>query len=103
MLRHILLGMKDYLKDVYHDRLVRDAKELGCKVQDSYIRYNSKNNKTSKYYIDAVTWKEGSMFHYIRQRHLTAKYTKNTFVLLNDGRDSRGNCKNKCVKNKGVK
>lgn len=54
-MKHIILGIKDYCKDCWHD----------------YVLIKIWHRRDVKRYEDFgtyVTWKEGSVWHYIRQR-----------------------------------
>lgn len=65
----IWLGIKDYCKDCWHDWLFFHLKKLyknpDC-VLTYYNLYTDKFNGT-------VSWKEGSVWHYIKQRKLGKK------------------------------
>lgn len=72
MLKAVWFGIRDYIKDVQHDKLVDKAeKKFHCKVLDAAIHFGAK--KANINYIDAVTWKEGSVWHYIRQYMFTVR------------------------------
>lgn len=64
--KDILNGIHDYVKDCYHDQMMRDAKELGCVLYDKVTK-----KKSNGMHIVATAWKEGSMWHYIKQRKLS--------------------------------
>ena len=74
MLKAIWFGIKDYINDIQHDKLLRKAERFNCKVKDKIIRFNKKKMYTD--YIDAVTWKEGNVWHYIRQYIYTKRNSK---------------------------
>lgn len=67
-MKYIILGIKDWCKDTWHDWLRNRVMAYGGRVYDkayyddgSYIWYSS----------DA--WKEGNVWHYIRQRKFAKK------------------------------
>lgn len=64
-MKALWFGIKDYLYDVSHDRLIhkisRKYKQTVCD--------NISNTKKSKY-IESFEWKEGNIFHYIYNRRL---------------------------------
>ena len=62
-MKDIILGIKDYCKDCWHDWLVRRVSAYGGQVMER-CSYNRKNYRWEK----ACYWKEGSVWHYIRQR-----------------------------------
>lgn len=59
----IILGMKDYLKDIWHDYIERKWAKL---------------HKTglSANVVQWWEWKEGNLKHYINQRRIARKYGK---------------------------
>lgn len=65
-LKSIILGTKDYIKDCWHDWL--------------YHRLSKTHTNATIYFLNLgcdikeTTWKEGSIWHYIRQRRLAGKY-----------------------------
>ena len=61
-MKYIWLGIKDYSKDVYHDWLVRQYKRF-------YTKREWLDEKVNK----PIQWKEGSVWHYIRQRKMSYK------------------------------
>lgn len=69
-MKYILLGIKDYCKDVWHDWLRRRVMAYGGKVMDCAI------NCDSKFWTESDSWKEGNLWHYINQRKYAAKYRK---------------------------
>lgn len=64
-MKYIFLGIKDYLKDCWHDYLVAKLKKFGCAIYD-YIPANTE--LVSGYLKPAKTWKKGNLWDYIRQR-----------------------------------
>ena len=70
-MKAIILGIKDYCKDCWHDwlffRLQKLYKDPNC-VLTYYNIYTDEFHGT-------VSWKEGNVWHYIRQRRL-GKETK---------------------------
>lgn len=67
-MKEIILGIKDYIKDCQHDWLVRQIKKY-------YFLVESKD-ETDGYWYPLHSWKEGNVWHYIRQRRI-AKTIKN--------------------------
>lgn len=63
--KDVIQGLHDYLKDCYHDKMIEDAEELGCVLYDTVTK--KKNNPI---HIVATTWKEGNLWHYIKQRQI---------------------------------
>lgn len=62
---YILLGIYDYIRDCYHDRLMKKAKNIGCVLYDKVAKY-----KQNTMHVPANRWKEGSVQHYIKQRKI---------------------------------
>jgi len=74
LIKDIYLGICDYIKDCYHDNLMRKVLKLGCKMQDKFQTFDSKTNKLSKpIWGEALPWKEGNLIHYIQQRRWSHK------------------------------
>lgn len=69
-MKNIILGINDYLKDIAHDKaLVRYFGYCSdIKIQDY--------NDFSDVWHRPTTWKEGSVWHYIRQRRIASKKPK---------------------------
>lgn len=65
---NIILGLRDYLKDIFHDWIY--AKLI--RLEKIHKLYYKKNNKM----IAIYTWKEGSLCHYIQQRKIAKKIRK---------------------------
>lgn len=59
-MKYIYLGVCDYLLDVKHDKAIRKVEEfyVDIKVRDSF----------DGNFVRPHKWKEGSVWHYIRQR-----------------------------------
>lgn len=74
-MKNIILGIKDYCKDCWHDWLVARLKKFCCAIYD-YVPARHKD-LVAGYLEPAMTWKEGSVWHYIRQRKLAKKGVKN--------------------------
>ena len=63
-LKAIVLGIKDYIRDVRHDRL------CGV-VNDRYHQYVCEDVGEEEFeFAETYPWKEGSVWHYIEQRRL---------------------------------
>ena len=58
-MKYIWFGIKDYCKDIWHDWLV--------------WRYRNSFTKDSEKQGPPILWKEGNIFHYIRQRKMSYK------------------------------
>lgn len=65
-MKYIILGIKDYCKDCWHDYLVAKLKKFGCAIYD-YIPAKP-IELVSGYLEPAKTWKKGKLWDYIRQR-----------------------------------
>lgn len=63
----VWLGIKDYIKDCWHDWLRRRVMAYGGKVMDC-VRDIKDNNK---WWTESDPWKEGNLRHYIQQRRLS--------------------------------
>lgn len=59
----IILGMKDYLKDIWHDYIERKWAKLH-------------RTELSRNVDQWWKWKEGNLKHYINQRRIARKYGK---------------------------
>ena len=76
---YILLGIKDYIKDWWHDWLSNRLH----KVQGERIyTYDAEQDLTCWVY----PWKEGSLWHYIHQRKIANKIKKER---KNDNRNNQ--------------
>lgn len=60
-MREVILGIKDYLNDCWHDYVLSPMWK--------HDERRSEGGITGKF----VTWKEGSIWHYIRQRRIAKK------------------------------
>lgn len=67
---YILLGIKDYCKDCWHDWLLKRVLAYGGRVYDKCYNLGSKNKP---YWGLACLWKEGTVWHYIKQRRIAKK------------------------------
>ena len=67
---YIWLGIKDYCKDCWHDWL-RNRLFAFYKTPFTEIRVSDKR------YVHIMPWKEGSVWHYIKQRKIATKVMKN--------------------------
>ena len=76
MIKDFILGLNDYLNDIVHDSMIKDAKKLGSRLQDEVTTFNSKTKKKTTKWIDAVSRKEGNLWHYIQQRRISRQYKK---------------------------
>lgn len=65
--KYVLLGVKDYIKDCWHDWLRRRVMAYGCKVMDCIIE-----NGSNKWWTESYPWKEGNLWHYIYNRKIGA-------------------------------
>lgn len=74
MVKSILLGIQDYMKDCFHDRVAADAEMMGCRLYEKVTYFDG--NKTFNRWVSTVTWKEGNIWHYIRQRLYARKNKK---------------------------
>lgn len=64
MIRCVFLGIKDYIKDCWHDYVLIPRWERQEKAEHAWV--------LGKF----VTWKEGSVRHYIKQRRISAQAKK---------------------------
>ena len=71
IMSYVIKGLYDYLKDCHHDRLVEDAMDLNCILYEK-----AKDVKGKEKLIPSFYWKEGNLWHYIKQRKI-AKKAKN--------------------------
>ena len=63
-LKSIILGTKDYIKDTKHEHLCGKVAKIGCRVYEE---------TTDGEWRQTSQWKEGSIWHYIRQRRLAGR------------------------------
>ena len=75
-MKQFFLALNDYLEDVYHDSMIKDAKKMGCRLQDKITKFDSKTKRKVTQWVDAQTWKEGNLWYYYQQRKIAAKYKK---------------------------
>lgn len=66
-MKYILQGIKDYCKDCWHDFLFRHLQKFYKKCPIYFI-----SNQTGVR-LDIEFWKEGSVWHYIKQRKIAHK------------------------------
>lgn len=59
-MKYIILGIKDWCKDTWHDFLVKHISK--------YYVFIEVRNRTKGDWYPLHKWKEGSVWHYIRQR-----------------------------------
>lgn len=69
-MKDIFLGVKDYCKDCWHDWLRNRVVAYGGKVYDRCYNLGDENKP---YWALSCSWKEGSVWHYIRQRKMANK------------------------------
>lgn len=69
-MKHILQGIGDYIKDCWHDFLLRHL----CKFYKKCVIFFISNKTGTR--SDLSFWKEGSVWHYIRQRKITKNHKK---------------------------
>jgi len=69
-MKRIILGICDYFKDCRHDRLMKKAEKLNCKLYEPASRLFKKNIVG---YVVSSEWKEGPMIYYILQRFMKRK------------------------------
>lgn len=61
-MKEIILGTKDYIKDCWHDWLLK-------RIRKHYFLIEAKDNPRGDWY-PLCEWKEGNVWHYIRQRQI---------------------------------
>lgn len=71
----ILLGIKDYCKDCWHDFIRKEAVRYGWSIHEAVGYYKNGRVKV----LGVPVWKEGNLWHYIQQRKLTQKRKKLTY------------------------
>ncbi len=76
MLKDWILGLNDYLDDIVHDAMIKDAKKLNSKLQDKVTVFDSKTKKKVTKWVDAISRKEGNLWYYIKQRRIARQYKK---------------------------
>lgn len=64
-MKKIYLGFYDYFNDIRHDRLLKKVTKIGCRMMDRGV-YGE--DWDSELWFPAEPLKEGSLFHYIKQR-----------------------------------
>ena len=70
-MKYIWLGVKDYIKDCWHDWLVCRLKKMyGFKDLMFYDDY-------SETYVYIIGWKEGNLWYYIQQRKIACRKRSN--------------------------
>lgn len=62
-IQEVILGIKDYMSDCWHDWLVRQMKR--------YYFLIEKKEYAGDDWMPLHEWKEGSVWYYIRQRRIT--------------------------------
>lgn len=67
MMSYILLGIKDYCKDCWHDFLFRNLQKCYKRCPIKFI-----SNQTGVL-LDMIFWKEGNLWHYIQQRRIAKR------------------------------
>ena len=76
MIKDWILGLNDYLDDIVHDAMIKDAKKLDSRLQDKVTTFDSKTKKKVTKWVDAISRKEGNLWHYIKQRRIARQYKK---------------------------
>ena len=77
-MKYIIQGIKDYYKDVHHDRLCRTVNQIkGCCVFEFHFVATMAEHDCDKCWRISQDWKEGSVWHYIRQRKIADKRKTN--------------------------
>lgn len=61
-MKYIILGIKDWCKDTWHDFLVKHISEYYVFIE---VRTHTKDD-----WYPIHKWKEGSVWHYIKQRKI---------------------------------
>ena len=69
-MKYIILGIKDYCKDTWHDWLLKHIKKY-------YYLIEAKDRLLDDWY-PIHEWKEGNVWHYIRQRKIAKSKQKRT-------------------------
>lgn len=69
-------ALSDYLEDLYHDAMIKDAKKMGCRLQDKVTKFDSKTKRKVIQWEEARPWKEGNLWYYYEQRKIAAKHKK---------------------------
>lgn len=62
-MKHVLQGIGDYVKDCWHDFLFEHLQRF----YDTQLRCLCKECEMN---VNLFSWKEGSVWHYIRQRKI---------------------------------
>ena len=73
-MKYIILGIKDYCKDTWHDLLISLVKKTGCCVMEFCESATMEEHDCNKCWIISSKSKEGSVLHYIRQRKIAKKH-----------------------------
>ena len=76
MFKDWILGLNDYLDDIVHDAMIKDAKKLNSKLQDEVTTFDSKTKKKVTKWVDAISRKEVNLWYYIKQRRIARQYKK---------------------------
>lgn len=66
-MKYIWLGIKDYCKDCWHDFLLRNLQKY---YEGRPIKFIS---IATDRLLDMGLWKEGNLWHYIKQRRLAKR------------------------------
>lgn len=69
-MKYIILGIKDYCKDCWHDFLLRNLQKY---YEGRPIRFIS---IITGRLLNAFPWKEGNMWYYIQQRKISNRVKK---------------------------
>ena len=69
-MKYIFLGIKDYCKDCWHDFLLEHLFRFYKRCPIKFI-----SNQTGAL-LDMTFWKEGNLWHYIKQRKIANKLKK---------------------------
>lgn len=67
-MRNILNGIRDYIKDCWHDWLCKRVRAIDCRI---FERVYCAPRKLG--WELSFEWKEGSVWHYIKQRKIAAQ------------------------------
>lgn len=70
-MKYIWLGFRDYITDCWHDWLCRRVSNIkGCCVFEFLFVEKEEEHDCNNCWHISQNWKEGTLWHYIRQRKI---------------------------------
>lgn len=78
LIKDIFLGLRAYLKDIKHDKILKKVINLGpnYRLQEKVTIIKDDGSIYKSYWEKAFFYKEGNLLHYIKQKRWSSKNGK---------------------------